>query len=225
MKLKEWNEEERPREKMIIKGAASLNNSELLAIILRTGNNSETAVDISRNLLKMANNSLNTLSTFSIDKLKKNPGIGETKATSIVALFELASRMATEAPQNKVEVSSPEVVVNLLSPHLKNLEHEECWVFYLNRANKIIAKERVSVGGVNATIMDVRLIVKKCVEKLASGLIVSHNHPSGNPKPGEQDKIQTKALREAANLFGISLLDHIIIAGDKYYSFANDGLL
>ncbi len=220
--IKEWQEEERPREKMMMDGAKSLKDSELIAILLRTGSKNETAVDLARKLLARADNSLNTLSKFSLKQLCETEGIGTTKATTIIALFELMGRVSSEIPDTKPQIVSSDSVVKIVAPLLKNLPHEECWVLYLNRANKLIGRERVSVGGVSATIMDTRLIIKKAVEKLASAIVIVHNHPSGNPYPGEQDKKQTRLLREAAALFDIALLDHIIIAGNKHFSFSDE---
>lgn len=221
IKIKEWKAEERPREKMVALGASSLDNTELLAIILRTGIKSETAVDISRKLLSSVDNSLSALSKLSIEKICTIEGIGPTKATTILAAFELGSRMCTELPEERPQIISSSSVVKIIAPILKNLMHEECWVLFLNRANKLISKERISSGGICSTIMDTRLIMKKALEKLACSIVIVHNHPSGNPYPGEQDKIQTKILKEAAALMDIALLDHVIIAGEKHYSFSD----
>ncbi len=222
IRIKDWKEEERPREKMMLDGAKSLKDSELIAILLRTGSKNDTAVDLARKLLARAENSLNTLSKLSLDQLCEIEGIGMTKATTIIALFELMARFSSEIPDAKPQIVSSDSVVKIIAPLLKNLPHEECWVLYLNRANKLIGRERISVGGVSATIMDTRLIIKKAVEKLASAIVIVHNHPSGNPYPGEQDKKQTRLLREAAALFDIALLDHIIIAGNKHFSFSDE---
>lgn len=221
VKIKEWKVDERPREKMMISGANSLDNTELLAIILRTGIKSETAVDVSRKLLSLAGNSLSALSKISIEKMCSIDGVGPTKATTILAALELASRMASELPEEKPQIISSSSVVKIVAPMLKNLPHEECWVLFLNRANKLISKEKVSSGGICSTIIDSKMIIKKAIEKLASSIIIVHNHPSGNPYPGEQDKAQTKILKDAAALLDISLLDHIIIAGEKHYSFSD----
>lgn len=210
---------------MMSEGAKSLSDSEILAILLRTGNRQETAVDISRKLLSSAQNSLIGLSKLSIENMCSVEGIGTTKALTIMAAFELASRMAAETPAEKPQIISSSSVVKICAPILKDLQHEECWVLYLNRANKLICKERVSSGGISATILDSRIIMKKAVEKLASSIVIVHNHPSGNPYPGKQDKIQTKMLKEAASLLDISLLDHVIIAGDKHYSFSDQSCI
>lgn len=223
--IKEWSHEERPREKMALKGPKSLDNSELLAILLRSGGRTETAVDLARKILSKADNSLSVLSTFNIEQLTAIENIGETKALSIITAFELASRLSGEVREEQPQITSSSIVAKMLMPIFNNLAHEECWVFYLNRSNKLIYKERVSSGGISATIIDVKLIIKRAVEKLASALIISHNHPSGNPTPGEQDKRQTRNLKSAAAIFDISLLDHIIIGGERYFSFADEGEL
>lgn len=223
--IKDWKAEERPREKMMSDGAKSLDDSEILAILLRTGNRQETAVDLSRKLLASAGNSLKSLSQLSVENICTIEGVGTTKALTILAAFELASRMAAEIVEEKPQIVSSSSVVKIVAPLLKDLPHEECWVLYLNRANKLICKERVSSGGISSTILDTRIIMKKAVEKLASSIVIAHNHPSGNPYPGEQDRVQTKMLKEAASLLDISLLDHIIIAGDKHYSFSDQACI
>lgn len=225
MKIKDWHEEERPREKVIRYGARSVDNSELLAILLRTGNSDETAVDLARKILFQADNSLNKLSGFSLENLTSINGIGKAKALTLIASFEIASRMSAETPDQKPQIHSSASVAKIISPMLKGIDHEECWILFLNRANRMILKERISIGGISSTVVDIKIIIKKAVEKLASSIIIIHNHPSGNPYPGEQDRMQTRYLKEAAALFDISLLDHIIIAGDKYYSFSDEEII
>ncbi len=224
LSIKKWIGEERPREKLIHNGAASLSVPELLAILIRTGHSEGNAVETSRQLLLSAENSLKNLSKFSIEKMCDTNGVGVVKAISIIAAFELASRLASEIPEEMPTISSSGSVVKIIAPYIKNLDYEECWVLYLNRANKLIFKEKISKGGINATIIDIRLIIKRAIEKLASAIIMVHNHPSGNPIPGEQDKKQTKILKDAASMLDISLLDHIIIAGNNFYSFSDEGI-
>jgi DNA repair protein RadC len=220
--IKTWQKEDRPREKMELKGAESLTNTELIAIIIRSGNKEKTAIDLARELTIHSGGTLKGLSLLSLEQFMEITGIGSTKAISILAALELGKRLCSEIPEIQPQINSSQSAVKLISPFLKDLQHEECWVMYLNRANKLISKERVSLGGLSATIMDIKIIVKKAVEKLASSIIMIHNHPSGNACPGEQDKKQTRALKEAASYFDISLLDHIIIAGNKYYSFSDE---
>ncbi len=222
MSINNWKTEERPREKMYAAGAASLNDSELLAVILGSGTKNKNAVEVARTLLLTANNSLKTLSKLSFEELCAIPGIGRAKACKIMAVFALSARTECETEDPLPVITSARDVMNVLGPVMMGLKHEECWVMYLNRRNKLIAKERLSVGGINATVIDARIIIKKAVEKLASSIIIVHNHPSGNPQPGEMDRRQTQHLRDAAALLDIALLDHVIIAGNKFYSFSEE---
>ncbi|MEN6618274.1 MAG: DNA repair protein RadC [Rikenellaceae bacterium] len=225
LSIKQWQEEERPREKLRIKGAGALSDAELIAIILGSGSREETAVDIARNLISSNGNSLRELSKLPIERLTERKGIGSSKAIAIAAIFEIAKRFSSTEIKSLMQIQSSAYAVKIISPMLRDLSHEECWVMYLNRANKLISKERLSIGGVSATVVDVKIVIKNALEKLASSLILIHNHPSGNPKPGENDKVQTRLLKDAAALFDISLLDHLIIAGDEYFSFADDGIM
>jgi DNA repair protein radc len=220
--IKQWQEEERPREKMMLNGCESLTVSELLAIIIRSGSRKFTAVDAARNLLAKGGGRLASLAKLTVNEMTEVEGIGATKAVSVLAALELGRRLSAEVPDIQPLVQTSSTVVQIMSPRLKALDHEECWILYLNRASRLISKERVSQGGVTSTVMDIKLIVRKAVDHLASSIIMVHNHPSGSPKPGRQDIEQTEALKKAANLFDIALLDHIIIAGNKYYSFSDE---
>jgi len=225
LSIKQWQEEERPREKLRAKGPNALSDAELIAIILGSGTKDETAVDIARNLISSNENSLRELSKLPIERLIERKGIGPSKAIAITAIFEIAKRFASIEIKSLTQIQSSAYAAKIISPILRDLSHEECWVMYLNRANKLISKERLSIGGVSATVVDVKIVLKNALEKLASSIILVHNHPSGNPKPGENDKVQTRLLKDAAALFDISLLDHLIIAGDEYFSFADDGIM
>jgi len=225
LSIKQWQEEERPREKLRAKGPNALSDAELIAIILGSGTKDETAVDVARNLISSNENSLRELSKLPIERLIERKGIGPSKAIAIIAIFEIAKRFASIEIKSLTQIQSSAYAAKIISPILRDLSHEECWVMYLNRANKLISKERLSIGGVSATVVDVKIVLKNALEKLASSIILIHNHPSGNPKPGENDKVQTKLLKDAAALFDISLLDHLIIAGDEYFSFADDGIM
>ncbi len=225
LSIKQWQEEERPREKLRAKGAETLSDAELLAIIIGSGTKDQTAVDLARELISSCGNSLRELSKLAIEKLTEKKGIGPSKAISITAIFEIAKRFNIAEAKVLTQIQSSTYAANIISPLLRDLAHEECWVMYLNRANKLISKERLSIGGVSATVVDVRIVIRNALEKLASSIILVHNHPSGNPKPGENDKVQTRLLKDAAALFDISLLDHLIIAGDEYFSFADDGIM
>ncbi|MHC1779498.1 MAG: DNA repair protein RadC [Bacteroidales bacterium] len=223
--IKEWREDERPREKLTSKGSESLSDVELLAIIISSGTKEESAVDISRKLLQASGENLRELQKFSFEKLKDIKGIGPAKAVTLLSVFELFRRVMVSQGSDKPKIQSSAYAAGLIAPVLRDLSHEECWVMYLNRANKLIAKERLSIGGISATVVDVKIVIKSALDKLASSIILVHNHPSGNPSPGENDKVQTRILKDAASLFDISLLDHLIIAGDGYFSFADDGII
>lgn len=220
--IKTWVEEERPREKLMLKGPSYLTNAELLAILLQSGTREMSAVDLAREMLASCEGLLSRLASRSTQQMTMTEGIGPAKAVTIQAAFELGRRLAAEIPADEFTLRSPETVARMMTPLLGELQHEECWVLYLNRAGKYTGKEKVSQGGLSSTVFDIKIIVKKAVEHLASGIILVHNHPSGNPRPGEQDRIQTDALKKAAAVFDITLLDHIIIGKKKYYSFSDE---
>ena len=220
--IKTWKEEERPREKLMLQGAAALTNAELLAILLHAGTREKSAVDLAREVLSRCSGRLDELSRRQAGAMMDVAGIGPAKATTILATFELARRLAAEIPEEDLTIRSSGTVARMMAPFLRNLAHEECWVLYLNRGSKLIGKEKVSSGGLSSTVIDIKIIVKKAVERLSSGLILVHNHPSGNPQPGEQDRAQTEALRKAAAVFDITLTDHVIIGRKKYYSFSDE---
>ena len=220
--IKTWNEEERPREKLMHQGAAALTNAELLAILLQSGIRDKSAVDLARELLSGSRGRLDELARREAGPMMGVDGIGPAKATTILATFELARRLAAEIPEDELTVRTSDTGARMMAPFLRDLAHEECWVLYLNRGSKLIGKERISSGGLSSTVIDIKIIVKKAVERLASGLILVHNHPSGNPQPGEQDRSQTEALRKAAAVFDIALTDHVIIGRKKYYSFSDE---
>ena len=223
MKIKELGMDDRPREKMAEKGLGALSNAELIATMVRTGSKKDNAVDISRMLLRSAGDSLITLSGMSVKQMCRTAGIGPGKAASVVAAFELGRRCAVESSTiDKVSITDPAMIYRHMLHLMKGLAHEECWVIYLNRANYILGKERLSSGGTSSTVIDVKMIIKNALEMLASGIILVHNHPSGNPQPGSCDIKQTGILKKAAETFDISLLDHIIIADDRFYSFAEE---
>lgn len=223
MKIKELEADDRPREKMIGNGAGALSSAELMAVLLRTGSGRYNAVETARLLLKSAGGSLVTLAGMSLAQMCKTCGVGPGKAVAVAAAFELGKRYAAEKVRcERVSVTHPDMVYRMMWPLLKGLQHEECWVIYLNRANYVIAKERLSSGGLAATVIDVKLILKKALDILASGLIIVHNHPSGNPHPGKNDIACTEALKKAAGTMDITLYDHIIISDDRFFSFADE---
>lgn len=223
--IREWEKGERPREKFLSNGGYTLSNAELIALIIRSGNNGDNAVELARKLLHKAGNSLTNLRKFGYGEYKSVKGIGTGKALGIMAAFEIAKRTESENFPDNIPIYNSSDAARAIAPALRDLKHEECWVLYLNRNHKLLGKERISVGGINATVVDLRIIIKQAIEKLASGIILVHNHPSGNEQAGEQDKIQTMKLKKAAELCDIQLIDHIIIAGDKYSSFIDEGLL
>ena len=220
--IKKWAKEEMPRERFVSKGAESLSNAELLAIILRCGTREKNAIELAREILERSQDSLQQLRRFSLEEFSSIKGVGIGKALSIMAAFELSRRAETEVYEG-LQILSSSDAARVIAPLLRDLQHEECWVIYLNRANRVIAKERHSSGGVAATVMDAKLIVRRALAKLASGLIIIHNHPSGNRLPGSEDKQMTRRLSKAAEVCDLVLVDHLIVAGNTYYSFRDEG--
>lgn len=221
MKLKELNIEERPRERLIAKGSSALGNAELLAILLRTGSGNKNVLEMSHELLAAAG-SLTELSAMSIDKMQAIGGIGKNKAATVTAAFELGRRFAAEGSRSPCRaITNASQIFSIMFPVLKGIDHEECWILYLNRANHILYKEKVSTGGLSSTTIDTNSILRKAIEKKADGIILVHNHPSGNPQPGKADVVETERLKRAAETFSISMLDHVIISDSGYYSFAD----
>jgi DNA repair protein RadC len=224
--IKDWAEEDRPREKMMLKGVQSLSDAELLAILIGSGNKNESAVELSRRILNEAKNNLNELGRMSIADLISNfKGIGEAKAITIVAALELGKRHKSSEPTKGHQIKSSADIFEIFRPILSDLPHEEFWVVFLNHSNTVIHKAKISQGGVVGTIVDVRIILKLALEKLATGIAVCHNHPSGNLFPSAIDAETTRKIRDACEAIDILFLDHLIISGNKYYSFADDGAL
>jgi len=224
LKIKDWAEEDRPREKLLSKGARSLSDAELVAILIGSGNTNETAVELSRRLLSATGNNLNELGKKNIDFLKTFNGIGEAKAVSILAALELGRRRK-KTEVFKKNISDSQDAADFFSPLLGDLSHEEFWVMLLNRGNKIIDTFMISQGGISGTVIDVRLILKRALEKLASSIILCHNHPSGNLNASEEDKKITKKIKRAAKIMDIAVLDHLIICNNRYLSFSDEGML
>ncbi len=224
LNIKDWAEEDRPREKMLLKGVSALSDAELLGILIGSGNKKETAVELAQRILHSTENNLNTLGKLAIKELIKNfNGIGEAKAITIVAALEMVKRRKLAEIVVQTQITSSETVYQIFHPILADLKHEEVWVLLLNRANKILKKIQVSKGGVAGTIVDIRLIMKEAIDSLASAMILCHNHPSGNSNPsGDDDKI-THKLKEAGQIMDIRLLDHIIVCDHTYYSYLDKG--
>lgn len=223
--IKTWAEEDRPREKLLLKGKRALSDAELIAILIGSGNATETAVDLSKRILAGAGNNLNQLGKMTVIDLCKYKGIGEAKAISIVAGLELGARRQVSEVVKLDQITSSRDGYEILRPVIADLPKEEFWVLFLNRANKVIMKDQISSGGVNGTVADLRIIFKKALELLASGIILAHNHPSGNLRPSHEDDQMTKKLVEAGRLLEIPVIDHLIVTENGYYSYADEGRL
>jgi DNA repair protein RadC len=223
--IKEWSVEDRPREKMLAKGIRALSDAELVAILIGSGNIDESAVELSRRVLISVGNNLNELGRKDIEELKKFKGIGEAKAISIMAAMELGRRRKDTTPVEKPKVVTSSDAVNIFKPLLSDLPHEEFWVVFLNRNNVYQNKLMVSKGGMTGTTIDVRLILRAALENQACSMILCHNHPSGNLIPSSADKDITKKIKDASKQMDITVLDHLIIGHEAYFSFADEGLI
>ena len=225
LSIKEWAVEDRPREKLLSKGARQLTDAELIAILIGSGNINETAVELARRILTSTDNNLNDLGRKEIDFLKSFNGIGEAKAVTIIAALELGKRRKEADVFNKSKITGSKDAADFFQPLLGDLNHEEFWIMLLNRGNKILDTFMVSQGGVSGTVIDVRLILKKAIENLSSSLILCHNHPSGTIQASDADLKITKKISDAAKIMDISVIDHIIIGQNRYLSFADEGML
>ncbi len=224
--IKNWAEEDRPREKLMQKGVGALTDSELLAILIGSGNDKESAVELSRRILHKSENNINKLARLSVNDLVKDfRGIGPAKAITITAALELGRRRQIEDVPVKNKITSSKDAYNQLYPLLSDLNHEETWALILDRSNKVVSTMQVSRGGISGTVVDIRLILREALNHFASGIILGHNHPSGNTTPSPQDTAITRKLKEAAKWMDIILLDHIIVCGEDYYSYADNGLI
>lgn len=223
MKLKDLCVDERPREKMLSKGPGAMTNAELLAILIGSGTRKENVLEVANRLLARVDGKLSGIASMDPCEMTAMEGIGSVRYSSIAAALELGKRSCLEDPGiEKNPVCSPTMVFRMMLPVLKGLEYEEFWIILLNRANYVIHKEMVSRGGMTSTIMDTKLVVRKALDKRASGIIMVHNHPSGNPRPGKADITMTAAMKRAAATFDISLLDHIIVCDDSCFSFSDE---
>lgn len=224
--IKSWAEDDRPREKLLVKGRNALSNAELLAIILGSGSVGESALDLARRILNDYHNNLNELGKISVKELvKKYKGVGEAKAINIIAALELGRRRKLSDPLERPKISSSRDAFENILPYLEDLDREEFYVILLNHANKILKVEQISKGGIAMVVVEPRALIKTALEQNATGIILFHNHPSGALKPSTQDINLTKKVSEACKLFDISVLDHLIIGHNNYYSFADEGLL
>ncbi len=226
LSIKNWAKEDRPREKLLLKGIHSLTDAELIAILIGSGNKKQTAVELSQKILQSVDNNLNELGRVSIDYLIKNfDGIGEAKAVCINAALELGRRRKAADILKRNQIKTPQDVFELFYADLADLDYEEFWALLLNQSSKIIGKFKISQGGIAGTLVDIKLLVKLICEKLASSLIVCHNHPSGNLTPSEKDIALTKKITKACSYVDCKLLDHIIITSQSYTSFVTKNLL
>lgn len=226
LSIKEWALEDRPREKLIAKGLSSLSDAELLAILIGSGSAKESAVELSKKILRDCENNLNTLGKKTVNELKSNyHGVGDAKAITIVASLELGRRRKLQESEERTKITSSLDVCNIFQPILGDLPHEEFWILLLNRSNKIIGRNKVSQGGIAGTVIDVRLILKSAIDHLASSIILCHNHPSGNRQPSDADTNITKKMSEAGRVMDIPVLDHIIVTDHTYFSYADEGML
>lgn len=223
--IKNWSEDDRPREKLNSKGKVALSDSELLAIIIGSGSKNESAVALCKRILASVNNNLNALGKLSSAQLQKFNGIGTAKAISIVAALELGRRRREEDEVILSKITSSKAAFELMQPIIGELQHEEFWVLFLNNSNKVIAKEQLSKGGITGTIVDVRIVLKKALELGALSLIICHNHPSGTLQISNADKQITEKIKLAGESLDIKLLDHLIITEKNYTSFADEGIL
>ena len=223
--IKSWAEEDRPREKLILKGKSALSEAELIAILLGSGNKRQSAVELAQHILNHCQNNLASLAKLSIKDLQKFNGIGEAKAISVVAALELGRRRKESEPIKKVKINSSKDAFELLNGDLVDLQHEEFWIILLKRNNEVIRKEMLSKGGISGTVVDPKIIFKRALEESASALILAHNHPSGNLTASKEDIQLTDKLKEAGKSLDIPVLDHLIITDQAYFSFADQGLL
>jgi DNA repair protein RadC len=223
--IKQWAKDDRPREKLLMRGAENLSNSELLAILIHNGTRDKSAVDLAKDILKLGKDNLNELGRLSVRELMKIKGIGEAKAVTIAAALELGRRRQGSESLTKAIVSSSHDIAEYLRSALKDYRHEVFGVIFLNRANKVRHFEIVSEGGITGTVADPRIILKKALDEDAVSIILCHNHPSGSLKPSRADEELTMKIKEAAKYFDIRVIDHIIVSENGYYSFADEGML
>lgn len=224
--IREWSEDDRPREKMLRKGTSSLSDAELLAILIGSGNRDESAVELARRIMRECDDNINELARLTIaDLCKKFKGIGEAKAITIRAALELGKRRKTSDFLERKQILSSRDLFEVFEPLMIDLVHEEFWIVFMNGANKVLSTHKLTQGGIQQTIVDVPLLLKMSLERLAQSIAVAHNHPSGQNKPSNEDENITRRIKQGCDAIGIRLLDHIIVARGKYYSFADDGKL
>ena len=223
--IKNWSQDDQPREKLRDKGKAALSDAELVAILIGSGSRDESAVSLCKRILASVDNNLSELGKLSIKQLMEFKGIGEAKAITMAAAMELGRRRRGEEALEKQKIVSSRSVFELMQPIIGELRHEEFWIIYLNNSNKVLQKQQLSKGGISGTLLDVRLVMRTALDLVATGLILVHNHPSGTLKPSEADKQLTQKLKQAAKSLDIKVLDHLIITEKAYFSFADETIL
>jgi len=223
--IKLWAEDDRPREKLLLKGKTVLSDAELIAILIGSGSRNESAVDLSKRILNSIENNLNKLGKLTVSDLQKFKGIGEAKAISIITALELGRRRRLEVALEVPKITSSKNVFEIMQPLIGELQHEEFWILYLNNSNKVLLREQSSKGGMTGTLVDVRLVFKKALDLFATAIILCHNHPSGKLQPSASDKSITNKLKLAGETLDIKVLDHIIITENAYFSFADENLI
>ncbi|MEM9000374.1 MAG: DNA repair protein RadC [Bacteroidota bacterium] len=223
--IKQWADDDKPREKLFQKGRSVLSDAELIAILIGSGNKTESAVELSKRILASVNNNINELGKLSVNQLMQFKGIGEAKAITIAAALEIGRRRIGEGTKKITKITGSKTAFELLYPLIGELAHEEFWIVYLNNSNKVLHKSQMSKGGITGTLVDVRLVLKQALELGAVGLILAHNHPSGASRPSTADKEITKKLKTAASALDIKVLDHLIITQRNYFSFADAEIL
>ena len=219
-----WSEDDKPREKLMLKGKSALSDAELIAILIGSGSRNESAVDLSKRILASVDNNLNALGKLTLSQLMNFKGIGEAKAISIMAAMELGRRRRAEEAVELKKITSSKMIFELMQPIIGELPHEEFWILYLNNSNKVLSKSQQGKGGITGTLVDVRLVFKLALELGATALILCHNHPSGTLTPSDADKHITRKLKEAGRNLDINVLDHIIITENGYFSFNDEGI-
>ncbi len=222
--INQWAEDDRPREKFLLKGKSSLSDSELLAILIGSGSRNESAVQLCQRILFSVDNNLNQLGKLSIQKLTEFKGIGEAKAITIAAALELGRRRRTEDAEELKKITPSKAVFEIMQPIIGELPHEEFWILYLNNSNKVIHKAQLSKGGITGTVVDSRIVFKTAFEQNATSIILTHNHPSGKLVASDADKEITQKLKMAGKQLDIIVIDHIIITENGYYSFQDEGI-
>lgn len=225
LNINQWAEEDRPREKMMLKGADALSDAELLAILIGSGNTEESAVELMRRMLVSCHNDLNELAHWEVRDYSRFKGFGPAKSITIMAALELGKRRKLQEVKERAVISSSIDIYELFHPLMCDLELEEFWVLLMNQANKVIDRVRISTGGISGTFVDVRSVLREALLQRATQIAVVHNHPSGNSRPSKEDQALTQRIRNAAQTMDIALIDHVIICDGKYYSFADEGLV